>query len=128
MKQPFAERLSVQLQRVRGWRPLLSKVLALALVVSFIVGLMMSQAPAANFVCGFGAEIVSLEGSGDTPLESGPDYSSVAHTVHCVGHSMAHNEAAFVAPVRIADAAIFPVLSTLCSLSNLHPPERPPRV
>ena len=127
MKQPFPERFLVRPRRVRAWRPLFSKLLALALVVSFIVGLMMSQAPAATFVCGFGAEIVSLEGSRDTPSDSGWDYSPVAHTVHCVGHSTAQNEAALVEPVRTANAQSFPVLSTLCSLSNLNPPERPPR-
>lgn len=127
MKQPLAERFSVQPQRLRGWRPLFSKALALALVVSFIAGLMMSQAPAATFVCGFDAEIVCVEGSGDTPSDSGEDYRPVAHTVHCVGHSMPQSDAPFVEPVRTANAASFPVLSTRCSLSNLNPPKRPPR-
>lgn len=124
MKQAVPERH--QRQRVK-WRPLLSKVLALALVVSFIAGLMMSQTPAATSVSGFGPEIVSVETTGDTPSDSGWNYKLVAHSVHCVGHSMAQREARFVAPLSTADEASFPVLRALCSLAHLNPPERPPR-
>jgi hypothetical protein len=124
MKQFSAQRVQPQPVRIR--RAIFSKFLTLALILSFFIGLTMSQAPAVTAAFGHDAQIVSLNGSGGTPPDDSGDYTPIGHTVHCVGH-VVQIEAVVVEPVRTSNQASFTALYSINSLSDQNPPERPPR-
>lgn len=126
MKEPAVQRVPAQPHRMSSWRPFFAKILAFTLVFSFIVGLVTIEAPAAT-ACGSSSVCLSLDNSDDTAPDSGVDDSPVGHTAHCVAHAMAQNEAAVVEPAPLSTKAGFRAHDSISSLSNLNPPERPPR-
>lgn len=124
MRPPAADRVRTQPPR-RGWRAVVVRLLALVVAVSFFVPLAASQVAAAS--ASKLSSVVSLDEAGGKPLGAPLDYGLVAHSVHCVGHSVVHTGTVVAELVRTADKVQYPAGDSLGSPLRQNPPERPPR-